>query len=94
MVCRLDLENLVAVLEAMRLRKGFYGPPSPTAPRTEEERESHRRQGLTDEMIDQIAEDAARKISHDKIVREIRDRLVDQLHAVALALETHDSARS
>lgn len=72
-VSRLDLDNFVAVLDAMRLRKGFYGPPAPSATRTDA----------------QIEEDAERQVAHDRVVREIRDRLVDQIRAVALSLETH-----
>lgn len=66
------LDNFVAVLDAMRLRKGFYGPPAPPATRTDA----------------QIEEDAERQVAYDRVVREIRDRLVDQIRAVALSLET------
>ncbi len=39
-VCRLDLKNFQAVIEAMQLRKGTYPAPFPPPPRTEEERDA------------------------------------------------------
>lgn len=94
-VCRLDVGNLVAVLEAMQLRKGLNGPPFSLPSPAEEKRERLSAGGISglqaaEDLNDQIAEDAARQISHDEVVCELRDRLVDQLRAVALALETQD----